>query len=232
MSVKSLFKSLLKRSTKKAAALSVFSLSSFIIATPSFAASVDLGSWKRSGDVSQTVGQATLTNAATDGNDDFSSNPNNIVNVSGNAPIDPNLGIGPLETFLEIAPGTLGLDATEGSAIKSPIALDFQSGDIFSFDWEFVSNDPSNDRAFVTIANLAPFFLNGNSGRFSYSFKTSGSYSIGIGVFDGGNDVIGSSKLVASNANVEPVPEPLTILGSMTALGWGWRMRQRFRKKR
>jgi hypothetical protein len=228
MSAKTLLKSLVKRSSRKAVILSLFSLGSLTIASPSFAASLDVGSWTRSGDVSQTPGQATLTNAARDGSDDINANPNNIVNVSGNPPTDPNLGISPLETFLGVTQGTLGLDATEGSAIKT--ALNVMAGDLFTFDSNFISNDvPGRDRAFVTIGNsLIP--LTSNS-RFSYTFTTAGNYNVGIGVVDGGNNVIRSSRLSVSNANLEPVPEPLTILGSLTALGFGAGLRQRFRKQ-
>ncbi|GAB1539886.1 hypothetical protein NUACC21_25540 [Scytonema sp. NUACC21] len=219
MSGKTLLKSLLKRSSHKIVAFSLFSLGSFSIASPSFAASLDVGSWARSGDVSQTAGQATLTNASADGSDDVIN-----YNVSGNNPS----GISNLETFLGVSQGTLGLDATEGSAIQT--ALNVIAGDTFSFDWNFTTFDTrSIDRAFVTIGNSV-FNLDGTSGRFSRTFDTPGTYNIGIGVIDV-DDFTNSSRLTLSNANQEPVPEPLTILGSLTALGFGASLRRRFRKK-
>lgn len=229
MSAKTLLKSLVKRSSKKAVAISLFSLSSFTLASPSFAASLDVGSWTRSGDVSQTPGQATLTNAFPGGVDDTAANPNNISNVSGSEPTF----ISNLETFLGVNQGALGLDATEGSAIQTPLSI--MAGDVFSFDSNFISNDdPGFDRAFVTIVNSAignsVIPVTGNS-RFSYTFTTAGNYNVGIGVVDGGNDFVRSSRLSVSNANLEPVPEPLTILGSLSALGFGAGLRRRFRKQ-
>lgn len=235
MSAKTLLKFLGKRSSKKAVAISLFSLGSLTIASPSFAASLDVGSWTRSGDVSQTPGQATLTNAFPGGLDDTAANPNNISNVSGSEPTF----ISNLETFLGVNQGALGLDATEGSAIQT--ALNITGGDVFSFDWNFLTNDdPGLDRAFVTIVNSAlgnsVIPLTGSS-RFSYTFTTAGNYNIGIGVVDAnagdpiGAGTSGSSRLIVSNANVEPVPEPLTILGSLSALGFGLGMRRRFRKQ-
>lgn len=229
MSAKTLLKSLVKRSSKKAVAISLFSLSSFTLASPSFAASLDVGSWTRSGDVSQTPGQATLTNAFPGGVDDTAANPNNISNVSGSEPTF----ISNLETFLGVNQGALGLDATEGSAIQTPLSI--MAGDVFSFDSNFISNDdPGFDRAFVTIVNSAignsVIPVTGNS-RFSYTFTTAGNYNVGIGVVDGGNDFTRSSRLSVSNANLEPVPEPLTILGSLSALGFGAGLRRRFRKQ-
>ncbi len=229
MSAKTLLKSLVKRSSKKAVAISLFSLSSFTLASPSFAASLDVGSWTRSGDVSQTPGQATLTNAFPGGVDDTAANPNNISNVSANQPTF----ISNLETFLGVNQGALGLDATEGSAIQTPLSI--MAGDVFSFDSNFLTNDdPGFDRAFVTIVNStignSVIPVTGNS-RFSYTFTTAGNYNVGIGVVDGGNDFTRSSRLSVSNANLEPVPEPLTILGSLSALGFGAGLRRRFRKQ-
>ena len=41
-----------------------------------------------------------------------------------------------------------------------------------------------------------------------------------------------SSRLIVTNTNVAPVPEPLTILGSVTALALGANMQRRFGKSR
>lgn len=218
MSAKTLLKSLVKRSSRKAVVFSVFGLSSFTVASPSFAASVNLSNFTSSGDVGNvTPSQVTLTNALSDGSDDIS-NPNNIVNVSG---VEPT-GIGALETFLSVSQGFLGLDATEGSAIRTSTPLSFLAGDIFSFDYNFVTNDnPGNDRAFVTIDSLPRFDLVGSSGSFNYTFTTASNSNIGIGVVDGNNDFTVSSRLSVRNANIQPVPEPLTILGSAIAAGFG-----------
>lgn len=212
----------------KAVTHSLFILGSFTVASPSFAAGVNLGNFTRSGDVGNvTPTQATITNAFPGGSDDGGTN----YNVSGNEPLLPYQ----LETSLGLSPGTLGPDVAEGSAIS--IVKNFQAGDVFSFNSNFQTFDtPGFDRAFVSIVNsttnavITPLTL-GNS-TFNYTFPTANNYTIGIGVVDGQSDVTGSSRLTVSNANVAPVPEPLTILGSITALGLGANMRRRFGKSR
>ncbi len=233
MSAKTLLKSLVKRSSRKAVVFSLFGLSSFAVASPSFAASVNLSNFTSSGDVGNvTPSQATLTNAFPGGGDDtlngIPNNPNNIVNVSGVNPTD----IGDLETFLGVSQGFLGLDATEGSAIRTSTPLSFLAGDVFSFDYNFVTNDnPGFDRAFVTIGSLPRFDLLQGSGSFNYTFTTASNSNIGIGVVDGNRDFTRSSRLSVANANIQPVPEPLTILGSGIAAGFGVVLKRKQAKK-
>jgi hypothetical protein len=197
-----LISTFIKRNLNQALVFSFLSLSSFTIASPSFAASLNLSSWDKSGDIVAVPSQATLTNAVADGSDDATQ-----YNVSGNNPDN----IGSLETFLGLNFGDLGFDATEGSAIKS--ALNVLAGDALSFDYSFlVYDDFFSDRAFVTINNSV-ISLTGSS-PFNYTFATSGIYNIGIGIFDV-NDTFGSSILSLTNASVtnanpQPVPEPLT----------------------
>jgi hypothetical protein len=199
---------LLTRRMQKAIVFSLFSLSSVITASPSFAASLDLSSWGRSGDVVAVPGQATLTNAFSDGSDDASN-----YNVSG---IDPTY-INSLETFLDLNPGDLGIDAAEGSAIKK--AFNVFAGDSISFDYSFLTYDLINaDRAFVTIGNSV-ISLAGTS-TFNYTFGTSGLYNIGIGVVDV-DDIVGSSQLSVRNAHYQSVPEPSAVLGFVLASGFG-----------
>jgi hypothetical protein len=213
----------IKQRIHKAIVFSLFSLSGVTIVSPSFAASLDLSSWDKSGDVFAVPSQATLTNAFSDGSDDADN-----YNVSSN---DPTY-INSLETFLGLNSGDLGLDATEGSAIKK--ALNVLAGDVISFDYSFLTYDTfSSDRTFVTISNsVIP--LTGSS-PFSYTFATSGIYNIGIGVIDL-NDTFGSSTLSLTNASVtnanpQPVPEPLTTLGSILAGGFGAMLKRKHLKK-
>lgn len=203
----------IKRNINQAVVFSFLSLSSFTIASPSFAASLDLSNWDKSGDVFAVPSQATLTNAFSDGSDDADN-----YNVSSN---DPTY-INSLETFLGLNSGNLALDTTEGSAIKK--ALNVLAGDVISFDYSFLTYDTfSSDRAFVTVSNsVIP--LTGNS-SFSYTFATSGIYNVGIGVVDV-DDTFGSSTLSITNAlvtngNPQSVPEPMTTLGSILAGGFG-----------
>ncbi|MBH8572453.1 PEP-CTERM sorting domain-containing protein [Nostocaceae cyanobacterium CENA369] len=202
----------IKQKIHKAIVFSLFGLSGFTVISPSFAASIDLSSWDKSGDVVTVPNQATLTNAFADGSDDASN-----YNVSGN---DPTY-INSLETFLGLNSGDLGLDATEGSAIKK--AFNVLAGDVISFDYSLLTYDTfSSDRAFVTVSNsVIPLTANSS---FSYTFATAGTYNVGIGVIDV-IDSIGSSTLSVTNAsltnNGQPVPEPLTTLGSILAGGFG-----------
>ncbi|WP_138505533.1 PEP-CTERM sorting domain-containing protein [Nostoc sp. PA-18-2419] len=213
----------IKRRMKKAMVFSFLGLSSFTIASPSFAASLDLSSWDKSGDVFAVSSQATLTNAFSDGSDDTSN-----YNVSSNDPTDINS----LETFLGLNSGDLGLDATEGSGIKQ--ALNVLAGDVISFDYSFLTYDTLfSDRAFVTISNsVIP--LTGSS-PFSYTFATSGIYNVGIGVIDvddtSASSVLSLTNASLTNANPQPVPEPLTALGSILAGGFGAMSKRKYLKK-
>ncbi|MBD2255252.1 PEP-CTERM sorting domain-containing protein [Nostoc parmelioides FACHB-3921] len=210
----------MRQTIQKALVLSLFSLSGFTIVSPSFAASLDLSSWDKSGDVFAVPSQATLTNAFSDGSDDASN-----YNVSSN---DPTY-INSLETFLGLNSGDLGLDATEGSAIKR--TFNALAGDVISFNYSFLTYDTfSSDRAFLTISNsVIP--LTGSS-LFSYTFATSGIYNIGIGVVDV-DDTFGSSILSVSNANYQSksVPEPSIILSSILAGGFGVMLKRKHLKK-
>jgi hypothetical protein len=208
----------IRQKIEQAIVFSFLGLSSFTVVSPSFAASLDLSSWDRSGDVVAVPGQATLTNAFSDGSDDASN-----YNVSNN---DPTY-INSLETFLGLNSGGLGLDASEGSAIKK--AFNVLVGDVISFDYSFLTYDTlSSDRAFVTISNnVIP--LTGSS-PFSYTFATSGIYNIGIGVIDV-NDTSGSSTLSVTNANYQSVPEPITTLGSILAGGFGLMLKRKHIKQ-
>jgi hypothetical protein len=204
---------LIKRRIFQAMIFSCLGWSSFTIASPAFAASIDFSTWDKSGDVLTNPNQASLTNALADGSDDTAN-----YNISGN---DPDY-ISSLETFLGLNPGELGLDATEGSAVKT--ALNVLAGDVINFNYSLLTYDNlSSDRAFVSISNsVIP--LTGSS-SFSYTFATSGIYNIGIGITDV-NDNVGSSILSLTNAsltnaNPQPVSEPFTTFGSILVGGLG-----------
>ncbi|MEB3181105.1 MAG: PEP-CTERM sorting domain-containing protein [Nostocaceae cyanobacterium] len=66
------------------------------------------------------------------------------------------------------------------------------------------------------------------SARQSYTFSTTGTYTIGFGVANAlDNDSNYTSYLGVDNVAVEPVPEPLTIMGSLTAGAFGVALRRR-----
>jgi hypothetical protein len=69
-------------------------------------------------------------------------------------------------------------------------------------------------------SNPNPYLRQTGNNTFSYTFNTAGTYNVGIGVVDV-NDFVTSSGLSVRNANTQPVPEPLTILGSAIAAGFG-----------
>jgi hypothetical protein len=148
-----------------------------------------------------------------------------------------------LETFLGLSAGELtNWGATEGSAIKQEITVN--AGDVLTFSWNFLTDDPLNEQ----YNDFGFFSITGSSTRlgdtysptslsfsrlaqetgyqpFSYTFASAGTYTLGFGVVDvdrdGGGDTSVNSALLVDNVNVESVPEPFTILGTLTALGFG-----------
>ncbi|NEQ87958.1 MAG: PEP-CTERM sorting domain-containing protein [Moorea sp. SIO2I5] len=157
-----------------------------------------------------------------------------------------------LETFLGLTAGSLATipnlpnvgTPTEGSAIQQTFTA--HAGDVLSFDWNFLTNESTssftpevfNDFSFVSIAkmvdgladtnsplfitSLTRFFQETGFQSFSYTFETSGSFSLGIGVFDE-DDTAFSSGLLIDNIELTSVPEPASILGllALGALGTG-----------
>lgn len=142
-----------------------------------------------------------------------------------------------IESFLGLANGTLDAsnfqNATNGSAIRNTIAV--EAGDVLSFDWQFQTNDylPYNDFSFYSIGSslyeLADIRLVGDFGQIasqtSYTFTTDGTYTIGFGVVNTLDQLVASNLTVGSNAG-EPVPEPITIIGSLTAGAFGVALRR------
>ncbi len=207
----------IKHSIFTAGTVSLLSFGSLAVASPSYAINLDFSNWNSIGDVSTTSSPRILKTG--DGTSD-------LPQTDG--------GSGSLEDFLTLSPAYLytNYNAYQGSAIQKTLSVN--SGDVFRFNFNF-SPDPNNsdpnytDIAFVTINNQVSFLGAGTS-TFSKSFNAGGSYNIGIGVADVG-DATGQSTLKVSNASVQPVPEPGTILGTLAALGFGARMVKRFGKQ-
>ncbi|MBD2384785.1 PEP-CTERM sorting domain-containing protein [Cylindrospermum sp. FACHB-282] len=137
-----------------------------------------------------------------------------------------------VESFLGLDSGTLNTlntTPTNGSAIKNTITV--QDNDVLTFYWKFQANDylPFNDFSFYSIgssayqlADIAKVGSYGNiTSQISYTFQQGGTYTIGFGVFNSIDSVYGS-KLI-----IDEVPEPLTILGSLTAAGFGVVLRRK-----
>ncbi|MBD2383862.1 PEP-CTERM sorting domain-containing protein [Cylindrospermum sp. FACHB-282] len=222
----------------------ILSLASFgLAASPSQAVSVDFSSWDKLGDVYTQPGEASLSNDNANFQDD-SPQASGYYNLSGNNPEEasPNPN---LQDFLGLDAESLDDDgqAYEGSAIKSVITA--QAGDKLSFEWRFSTNETSNkDFGFFLVNNnvikLADFtnaLQSGTSGSFqtntgfntfSYTFNSAGTYNLGFGVVDVG-DYVTSSALDVKNGNLEEVPEPTTIVGSLILVSAG--LLERSRKK-
>jgi VCBS repeat-containing protein len=151
-----------------------------------------------------------------------------------------------LETFLDIPQGTLAaintgpadanLNPTYGSAIATDIFL--QAGQTLTFDWRFSTNDyfPWGDFAFfsasvdlgnATAEKLADVFLIGDYGDSGWQTGTfiapiSGTYHIGFGVSNAGDNAVSSSLLLdnVSGGSAQPVniTEDASGTGTETAM--------------
>ncbi|NJL78238.1 MAG: PEP-CTERM sorting domain-containing protein [Richelia sp. RM2_1_2] len=229
-------------STRAVGIFSFLASTSLVFANPAQAVSIDLGSWTRVGDVDATGNQANISTASFTAQDDFPQGAG-AFNYSGNNPVAAG---GAIETAVGLNPG--GLDnpaapffgaAFEGSAITTN--LNVRQGDRLSFDWNFLTNDTLDDYAFfvangviTTLANVSDASnssstnFNSETGArtFNYTFANAGNYQVGIGIVDIG-DFSSTSALQISNAQTEPVPEPLTIFGTAVAGGFGVMLRRK-----
>jgi hypothetical protein len=205
----------LKQVVTQVSVVSIVAIGTVTLAHPAQAISLNLRTWIRYGDVQATPTQAELTNAYGDGLDDAVNR-----NLSGSDP----LSINDLESFLALPSESLGLDAVEGSAIRT-IFNNVKVGDRLSFNWSLPTFDALNpDRAFVAINNT--IFNLAGANPFSYTFTGAGTYNVAIGVVDV-NEAINSSRLTVSNANFTPVPTPALLPGM---IGLGWRVLSRRRR--
>ncbi|WP_066383572.1 hypothetical protein [Anabaena sp. CA = ATCC 33047] len=154
-----------------------------------------------------------------------------------------------LETFLELSSGSLtDLGVVEGSAIKRAITVN--AGDRLTFDWNFLTDqvpaDPDyNDFAFVSLGNINQLANTNSVNSLSFSrlaqqtgyksythkFTTAGTYTLGFGVVDMGDDTV-NSALVLDNLQITPVPEPTTIFSSLMVVGLGSAFKIKFAHKR
>lgn len=229
-------------STRLVGIFSFLTSTSLVLANPAQAISVNFGSWSEVGDVNAIGNQADISTASSTAQDDFPQ-PAGTFNYSGNSPVMAGT---PLETAVGLNPGDLDNDlfnaATEGSAITTN--LNVRKGDRLIFDWNYLTNDTFDDYAFFVVngvvtrladvsnANNASSLFNLETGTttFDYTFANAGNYQVGIGVVDIG-DFNSTSALQISNAQTERVPEPLTILGTAVAGGFGVMLRRKRSKK-
>lgn len=139
-----------------------------------------------------------------------------------------------LEEFLDLDPGSLDHlvhgDAIEGSFIKQTFTA--EAGDVVSFDWNFLTNEHTpdttfNDTAFLTLngfayeladtgahfthaAHVDQFEQQTGTQSLEFTIATAGTYTIGFGVVDVGDDSY-DSGLVIDNVAVE---QPYDGIGS------------------
>ena len=160
-----------------------------------------------------------------------------------------------IESFLGLASGTLsGLgngDVIQGTAIAQ--SFTGNAGAVLSFRWNFLTNEdtPStgnNDFAFIsvspvktsTLASTLDTFVSSpipeftavtGYQTFTYTIPTSGTYTLGLGVVDVGDEFTNSGLLVDNVSLTTAVPEPstllLTVIGACGLLGYAGLRRRR-----
>lgn len=200
-----------------------------LAAKPSQAVSIDFSSWNSTGNVSN-VGNGQVNLETSNG-------------TLGNRPLQSFVGVNP--TDLDI-----GGEAFQGSVVTNNITV--AAGDKLNFSYNFLTDEtttqapftPLNDFAFVSIdgavQKLADFndAINASTSfdsetgltNFSRTFANAGTFQVGLGVV-GVDDFNNPSALQITNAEIEPVPEPLTILGTLVAGGFGTMFRRKRSKK-
>lgn len=136
-----------------------------------------------------------------------------------------------LEEFLDLASGSLdglvGGNATEGSAIKQTFTV--EAGDVVSFDWNFLTNEftPNqtfNDTAFLSVSGFTfeladteanvvdaldvdQFNEQTDTQTLTFSIAAAGTYTIGFGVVDVGDEIV-DSGLAIDNVAIQSFSSP------------------------
>jgi hypothetical protein len=213
------------------------------VASPASAGPVNAGfeagdftGWTTTGDalvVSSAIGvtptqgtyQAFLTTASQNGD---------LNNFSGTDAVSA----AGLRTFLGLSGSDLP-SAVEGSAIRQTFTAN--AGDVLTFDYKFLTTEAgNNDFAFVTLSgvgtladtttgpfspsavNLDPIFGDPTSETpwrtFSFTIPTTGTYTLGIGIADAGDEFIPSGLLIDNGVltpagpSGNPVPAPPSLV--------------------
>ncbi|MBH8564970.1 hypothetical protein I8748_22760 [Nostoc sp. CENA67] len=156
-----------------------------------------------------------------------------------------------LESFLGLSSGSLTTGGViEGSAIKQTIVA--SSGDVLSFSWNFLTDQvPSdstfNDFAFFslgnTVSSLADTFtpttisfsrLAVETGyqTYSYTIPVAGTYTLGFGVVDVGDDAVNSALLIDNvSVKLQAVPESMSSTAVAAAMAFGVCLQTNLRKR-
>ncbi len=169
------------------------------------AAQADLGPWTPLGDVLVQGGSYTLTTA-------FNAEDDAPFNLSGT----PAAYIEDVENAAGVPAYALDLldqPAYEGSLLWQSFAV--QAGQTLQFSWSWSTQETLfEDRAFFVVdGSVFTIALRSTAaslpGTFSYTFGSTGTSRVAIGVVDTG-DFSGVSTLNISNVQLAPVPEPAT----------------------
>jgi hypothetical protein len=221
----------------------------------------DLSGWGTVGDVSTEDGSfgATPTEGAFDalltniGVNDMDGHFNPIDPFSGNDSVDVasieaafGLGANAIDGL-----GNGNLAQSEGSGLFQTVTVN--AGDQLTFDWNFLTNEFTpeinyNDFAFLAagdslielsdlsgtfVASGTPFLQETGWSSFSHTFGSSGSFTVGFGMVDVGDDLV-TSGLLVDNLNIQSaskvVPEPATW--AMLTIGLGGLAARRARGRR
>ncbi|MEO1764231.1 MAG: PEP-CTERM sorting domain-containing protein [Cyanobacteria bacterium J06629_18] len=203
--------------------------------TPSKAVTVDFSSWTAIGDVTGTgtAGQANLSTGV---------DPAPVVEAGIVGGLEQQLGlnIGDLDFINGYTFPDNNAYAYEGSGIRNS-NFTASAGDVLSFDWNFTTTEPAapntnNDFAFYAVNGVVTAIPNAdadNAGNNSVSIAlASGSNDIAIGVADAGDfNNVSNFAITNTDGPSQVVPEPLTILGSLSGLAFGSIIRKRLRKE-
>lgn len=213
----------------------LLSLTSFCVASPSYAATISNGSFDNDFTGWTTIGNTSIETA------EFGSGPTEgtyeaLITNSSSSISTPDL-----ETFLGLETGSLFAlgngNATNGSAIKQTFTAN--AGDVLTVDWNFLTKEETktvfNDFAFVSLNSLSTLAssltspliaFNGPDSAFdqqtgfqasSFTISTAGTYTLGLGIVNV-TDTTGDSGLLVDDVSIKAVPEPASILGIL-ALG-------------
>lgn len=237
---------LIKNSTFSAGILSLCCFAMAVSETPSKAASINFNTAPnvtKYGDVYvPPVGQVNMSTSGL--NNDDPAQPTGTFNYSG----IPAISVSSLDpSYQQALSLVLGIAVTQGSAIRWTPTV--KAGDMLSFDWKFLTNEANsskNDTAFLVINNnpikladvtnaqtpgTSDYLKETSLNTYNYTFINAGDYDIAFAIVDA-TDNNQTSALQVTNANLQGVPEPMTIISSVVALGCGASLRRRFGKKK